>query len=63
MSTPIDYRAEFAPPVAEPRVPLTLRLPPSLHQRLAVVALANRRSLNAQILAMIDAGLPKEKSK
>lgn len=63
MSTPIDYRAEFAPPVPEPRVPLTLRLPPALHLRLAALAAVNRRSLNAQILAMIDAGLPKEKSK
>lgn len=54
----------FAPPQPpELRVPLTLRLPPALHQQLAELAQANRRSLNAQILAMIDAAMPKGKTK
>lgn len=54
----------FAPtPAPELRVPLTLRLPPALHDSLAALAAGNRRSLNAQILELLYAGLPKEKSK
>lgn len=54
----------FAPtPGPEFRVPLTLRLPPALRDRLATIAADNRRSLNAQILEAIEAFLAREKSK
>lgn len=54
----------FAPtPEPEFRVPLTLRLPPALRDRLATIAADNRRSLNAQILEAIEAFLAREKSK
>lgn len=54
----------FAPtPALIERVPLTLRLPVALRDRLATIAADNRRSLNAQILEAIEAFLAREKTK
>ena len=43
-----------------PRVKLTLRLAPALHQRLAAIAAANHRSLNAEILVALECHAGKE---
>lgn len=45
-----------------PRVKLTLRLAPALHQRLAALAATDRRSLNSYILLLVEraAGETKE---
>jgi predicted HicB family RNase H-like nuclease len=47
-------RARVVTAPADPRVKLTLRLAPALHQRLAAIAAASNRSLNAQITDALE---------
>ena len=44
----------------EPTHGVLLRMPLSLHSRLRATAKAERRSVNAQLLYMIESGLDKE---
>jgi hypothetical protein len=43
--------------VNEPRARTTIRFPHFLHQQLAKLARANHRSLNSQLLVMLEAGV------
>ena len=46
--------------VNEPRARTTIRFPAVLHQQLANLARANHRSLNSQLLVMLEAGVEHE---
>ena len=42
--------------------PLTLRVPMSLHERLAAMAEKDRRSLNAEAIVLLDAAMSKREA-
>ena len=44
----------------EPMEPVSLRIPSTLRERIRRQAIANRRSLNAEMLVLMETALPKE---